>query len=85
MKKKITYVKKEIHNLKNYAKHIFRYLIVIFHVTVKLGFKERLNKEQLGNSKPFPVTNMPVRLKKSEQIGFGEQFCDGQKVPYYHV
>ena len=53
--------------------------------TVKLGFKERLNKEQLGNSEPFPVTNMPVHLKNSEQIGFGEQLCDGQKVPYYHV
>ena len=73
MKNIFTNVKKEIHNLKNYDKHIFRYLIVIFHVTVKLGFKERLNKEQL------------VHLKNSEQIGFGEQLCDGQKVPYYHV
>ena len=53
--------------------------------TVKLGFKERLNKEQLGNSEPFPVTNMPVHLKNSEQTGFDEQVCDGQKVPYYHV
>ena len=67
--KKITNVKKEIHNLKNYDKHIFRYLIVIFHVTVKLGFKERLNKEQLGNSEPFLVTNMPVNLTNNEQIG----------------
>ena len=28
--------------------------------TVKLGFKELLNKEQIGNSEPFPVTNLPV-------------------------
>ena len=26
------------------------------------GFKERLNKEQLGNSEPFLVTYMPVHL-----------------------
>ena len=26
--------------------------------SVKLGFKERLNKEQLGNSEPFPLINM---------------------------
>ena len=44
--------------------------------TVKLGFKERLNKEQLGNSEPFPVTNLPVFLINSEQIGISEQFCD---------
>ena len=51
------------------------------HCTVKLGFKERLNKEQLGNSEPFPVTNLPVYLINSEQIGISEQFCDDQKVP----
>ena len=28
--------------------------------TVKPGFKELLNKEQPGNSEPFPVTNLPV-------------------------
>ena len=49
--------------------------------TVKLGFKELLNKEQLGNSEPFPVTNMPVHLINSEQICFSEQSCDDQKVP----
>ena len=48
--------------------------------TVKLGFKE-----QLGNSEPFPMTNMPAHLINSEQIGFSEQFCDNQKVPYYQV
>ena len=47
--------------------------------TVKLGFKELLNKEQLGNSEPFPMTNMPVHLINSEQL------CDNQKVPYYQV
>ena len=53
--------------------------------TVKLGFKERLNKEQLGNSEPFPVTNLPVYLIKSEQISISEQFSDDQKVPYNQV
>ena len=27
------------------------------------------------------MTDMPVHLINSEQIGFSEQFCDGQKVP----
>ena len=27
---------------------------------VKLDFNELLNKEQIGNSGPFPVTNLPV-------------------------
>ena len=49
--------------------------------TVKLGFMEQLNKEQVGNSEPFPVTNLPVYLKNSKQIGISEQFCDDQKVP----
>ena len=34
------------------------------YTTVKLGFKERLNKEQLDNNEPYSVTNMPVHLKK---------------------
>ena len=51
------------------------------YCTVKLGFKELLNKEQIGNSEPFPVTNLPVYLINSKQIGISEQFCDGQKVP----
>ena len=54
-----------------------------FNSTVKLGNKERLNTAQLGNSEPFLVTNMPVYLINSEQIGISEQFCDDQKVPYY--
>ena len=53
--------------------------------TIKLGFKERLNKEQLGNSDPFPITNMPVYIMNSEQIGISEQLYDDQKVPYYQV
>ena len=44
--------------------------------------KERLDKEQLDNSEPFPVTN---NLINSEQIGFSEQLCNSQKVPYYQV
>ena len=50
-----------------------------------VGFKELLNKEQIGNSEPFPVTNLPVYLINSEQIGISEQFCNDQKVPYYKV
>ena len=53
--------------------------------TVKLGFKERLNKEQLGNSEPFPVTNFPVYLINSEQICISEQFCDDQKVYFCQI
>ena len=52
-----------------------------FNSTVKLGFKELLNKEQIGNSEQFPMTNLPVYLINSEQIGISEQFCDDQKVP----
>ena len=53
--------------------------------TVNLGFKERLNKEQIGNSKPFLVNNLLVYLINREQISISEQFCDDQKVPYYQV
>ena len=38
--------------------------------------------EQIGNREPFPLTNLPVYLMNSEQIGISEQFWDGQKVPY---
>ena len=48
---------------------------------VKLGNKEWLNKEQLGNSEPFSVTNIQVSVINSEQISISEQFCDAQKVP----
>ena len=49
--------------------------------TVNLGIKELLNKEQIGNSEPFTVTNLPIYLRNSEQIDISEQFCDDQKVP----
>ena len=49
--------------------------------TVKLGFIELLNKEQIVNSEPFPVTNLPVYLLSSERIGISDQFCDDQKIP----
>ena len=52
-----------------------------FVYTVKLCFKELLNKEQIGNSEPFPVTNLPLYLINSGQIGISEQFCNDQKVP----
>ena len=49
--------------------------------SVKLCIKELLNKEQIGNSEPFPVTNLPVYLRNSELIGISEQFCEDLKVP----
>ena len=51
-----------------------------FPYTVKLWFKE-----QLGNSEPFPVTNMSVHLINSEKIAFSEQLCNNQKVSFYQV
>ena len=51
---------------------------------VKLGFNQRLNKEQIGNSEPFPATNLPIcqfTEINSEQIEISGQFCDDQKVP----
>ena len=53
--------------------------------SLKLGFKKLLNKEQIGNSGPFSVTNLPVYLINIEQIGISEQFCDDQKVPECQV
>ena len=55
---------------------------IFFHwIGLELGFKELLNKEQIGNSEPFSLTNLAVYLINSEQIGISEQFCDGEKVP----
>ena len=42
-------------------------------------------KEQIGNSEPFPVANLPVLFINSEQIGIREQFWDNLKVPYCQV
>ena len=44
-----------------------------FLSTVKLGIKELFNKEQICNSEPFPVTNLPIYLINSEQIGAESQ------------
>ena len=56
--------------------------ISIFHAFIAhANWGGTAKKEQLGNSEPFPVTNMPVHLINSEQIGFSEQLCDDQKVP----
>ena len=58
---------------------------VVCHVskkaTVKLGFRELLNKEHIGISEPFSVTNLPVYLINSEEIGISELFCDDLKDP----
>ena len=50
--------------------------------TVKFDFKERLNKEQIDNSEPFPVANLLVYLRI---VKISEQFCYDQKVPYHQV
>ena len=58
----------------------------LFVVQSNLGLsKERLDKEQLGNSESFLMTNIPVHLINSEQFGFSEKLCDDQKVSYYQV
>ena len=36
-----------------------KYLSIISSSTVKLGNKERFDKEQIGIKEPFPVTNLP--------------------------
>ena len=53
--------------------------------SVKLGFKERIDSEHLGNSEPLPATNLPVYFINSEQPGISEQCYDSQKVSYYQV
>ena len=50
--------------------------------SVKLGYKERIDSEHLGNSEPLPATNLPVYFINSEQPGISEQCCDGQKVSF---
>ena len=78
-------------DLLSYLGHAFVLFQIIlsskipYAYTVKLGNKERLNKEHLGNSEPFLVTNMPVYFINSEQIGISEKFCDGKKDLYYQV
>ena len=53
----------------------------ILEIRVTLVIRELFIKEQIGNSEPFTLTNLPVYLMNSEQIAISEQFCDGQKVP----
>ena len=65
----------------NRVLHDFMTVLFLKKNTVRLGFKEQLNKEQLDKSKLFLVTNMPVHFINGEQIGFSEQFWDDQKVP----
>ena len=38
------------------------------HSTVKLGDKERFDKEQNGVKEPFPVTNMPIYFIRIRNI-----------------
>ena len=40
-----------------------------FESTVKLGNKERLDKEQIGIKELFPVTNLPFTLKGEGTFG----------------
>ena len=63
----------------------YEWLALSHAYTVKLGFKELLNKEQIANSEPFSVTNLLVYLINSEKNGISEQFSDDQKVPYHQV
>ena len=46
---------------------------------------KQLDSKQPGNSKLFPVINLPVYFINSKQPGFCEQFYDDQKVLYHQV
>ena len=50
-----------------------------FFDTVKLGFEEPLNKEQLGNSESFAVTNMQVHLKNKNKLALVNNFTMTKK------
>ena len=52
---------------------------------VKLGDKERFDKEQIGIKEPFPVTNLPFTSEGYGTFGIKEQFQGDQKVPYCQV
>ena len=58
---------------------------------VKLGIKERLNKEQTGfkelftDYQPFYTINLLSNKELWQTFDFKEQFCCDQKVPYYQV
>ena len=60
----------------------------IICITVTLGYKERLDSEQPGNSETFSLSNfnLSVYFINSKRPGVTqEQFCDDQKVPYHQV
>ena len=38
------------------------------HFTVKLGDKERFDKELIGVKEPFPVTNLPIYFIRIRNI-----------------
>ena len=43
-------------------------MILYYVTTVKLGDKERFDKEQIGVKKPFPVTNLPIYFIRIRDI-----------------
>ena len=45
--------------LQNFSLAYFVNYSFIFASTVKLGIKERFDKEQIGIKEPFPATNLP--------------------------
>ena len=57
--------------LKQGAKSCFKYVIVS---TVKLGNKERFDKEQISIKEPFPVTNLPFTYKDKELLALRNNF-----------
>jgi hypothetical protein len=48
-----------IQEVKKIAAHLFIAYSMWLNSTVKLGNKERLDKEQICIKEPFPVTNLP--------------------------
>ena len=50
---------KELLALRNNFRAAKKFLIAKFDFTVKLGNKERFDKEQIGIKEPFPMTNLP--------------------------
>ena len=47
-----------------------------FDIAVTIGYKERLDSEQPGNSEPFSVPILSVYFINIKQTGVSEQFCD---------
>ena len=46
----------------------FRFYLTFNKDTVKLGDKERFDKEQIGVKEPFPVTNLPIYFIRIRNI-----------------